>query len=71
VDDEVELEAHEGLLSFERRRRDGRVLVVTLNVSDEPAVLERQGEVVLSVNEPAGERLGPWCARVLAVDEAA
>lgn len=69
VDDEVVLEAHDGLLSFERRRRDGRVVVVALNVSDEPVTLERQGEVLLGVNESPGEPLGPWCARVLAVDE--
>ncbi|MBL8918012.1 MAG: hypothetical protein JNJ54_04055 [Myxococcaceae bacterium] len=71
VDDEVTLEAHEGLLSFERRTPDGHTIVVVLNLSDEPVTLERDGEVLLSVNEaaPRAAVLGPWAARVLEVAE--
>lgn len=71
VDDEATLEAHEGLLSFERRLRDGGRVVVLLNLSDEAAALEREGEVLLAVNEaaPRAAVLGPWAGRVLAVAE--
>jgi glycosidase len=66
LDDDVQVVANGSLLSFQRTRRDGRAVTVVFNCSDGPVPLDLDGEVLLSVNEPAAAEVGPWCARVIA-----
>ena len=66
LDDDVQVVANGPLLSFQRTRRDGRAVTVVFNCSDGPVPLDLDGEVLLSVNEPAAADVGPWCARVIA-----